>query len=128
MKIIIDTPKWSFIKRKDDGSIDYISPFPCPFNYGSFLETEGEDGDREDIVVLGKKLKRGVQECEADRVCIVRFYDKGDFDPKYVYSNEDLTRIDLLKLYSFFLLFSILKLALNTLKGKKGKTKFVGIN
>lgn len=127
MKIIVDTPKWGFIKKKDDGSIDYISPFPCPFNYGSILDTEGEDGDREDIVVLGKKLKSGTQDCLANRVAIVSFYDKGEFDPKHIYSDKELNTIDKLKLYSFFSLFSVLKLVLNAVKGKKGKTKFVGI-
>ena len=73
LRVIIETPKMSFIKRKDDGSIDYISPFPCPFNYGSVPGSIADDGDRSDAIVLGKRLKQGSLIEEIPIVGVVRF-------------------------------------------------------
>ena len=120
--IKIETPKYSFIKRKDDGSIDYISPVPCPFNYGSVLDTVSGDGDRLDAIVLGPKLKFG-QEVDYPVVGVVEFMDKGEPDPKFIYSKNPITRIEKLKISSFFFVFSMAKKALNKARGKEGLTK-----
>ena len=49
---VIEVPRWSFVKRKDDGSVDYVSPLPSPFNYGSVPGTLSPDGDPLDALVL----------------------------------------------------------------------------
>jgi inorganic pyrophosphatase len=33
--VVIEVPRGSFIKRGSTGHVDFISPLPCPFNYGS---------------------------------------------------------------------------------------------
>ena len=33
--VVIEIPRWSFLKRGSTGHVDFISPLPCPFNYGS---------------------------------------------------------------------------------------------
>ena len=124
MKIKIDTPAWSFTKYNDDGSVDYRSPIPCPFNYGSVLGTEAEDGDRLDAVLLGERQDKGV-EVDSREVGVVRFVDAGENDDKVIFSSKKVSVLQRIELYLFFRLFSLLKWAINKLKGKKGHTGFV---
>ncbi len=32
---VIEVPRGSFVKRGSRGEFDFLSPLPCPFNYGS---------------------------------------------------------------------------------------------
>jgi inorganic pyrophosphatase len=56
VEVVIEIPRGSFLKRGWDGSVDFISPFPCPFNYGAIQDYIGGDGDLLDAVVLGPRL------------------------------------------------------------------------
>lgn len=120
-KIQIDTPRFTFIKRKDDGTIDYISPFPCPFNYGSILDTTSEDGDRIDAVVLGKKVGFGAV-TSGELRGVVNFVDKGSIDPKYIFSHRAVTKFEKLQIYLFFHFFSLVKKVYNLVRGRRGFT------
>jgi len=127
LKVTIETPKWGFIKRKDDGSIDYISPIPSPFNYGSVPNTVSEDGDRLDAIVLGKKRKFG-EIVEVPVIGVVKFYDKGEYDPKHICSENEPTLAERITLQLFFRVFVFAKKVYNKLRGKKGETKLESIN
>ena len=35
LEIVIEVPRGSFLKRGLTGRIDFVSPLPCPFNYGA---------------------------------------------------------------------------------------------
>ena len=35
LEVIIEVPRRSFLKRGSSGKLDFISPLPCSFNYGS---------------------------------------------------------------------------------------------
>jgi inorganic pyrophosphatase len=35
IEVVIEVPRGSFLKRGSTGHVDFISPLPCPFNYGS---------------------------------------------------------------------------------------------
>ena len=59
VEVIIEVPRGSFLKRGSTGSIDFISPLPCPFNYGSVPKFLGLEGDLLDAVVLGPRLVLG---------------------------------------------------------------------
>lgn len=124
LKVIIDTPKWSFVKRDDDGGIDYISPFPCPFNYGNVPDTVSADGDRLDVVVLGKQLPRGAHSDNVPVVGLVVFWDNGEYDPKYICSDGPLSMMDRLTIRAFFTFYGFAKSVLNRLRGKRGTTRF----
>jgi inorganic pyrophosphatase len=41
--------------------VDFISPLPCPFNYGSVPSYLGLEGDLLDALVLGRRLPLGTQ-------------------------------------------------------------------
>jgi len=126
IEVVIDVPLGSFVKRTDDGSIDFVSPAPCPFNYGSVPHTRSGDGDRLDAVVLGPRLARGAS-VRVNVVARVRFTDAGQDDPKLICSGRPLGRLDRAKVTTFFVLYARAKALLNRVRGKVGPTRFDGI-
>lgn len=126
LEVVIDTPRFSIIKRKDDGSVDYVSPLPCPFNYGSVPHTLSGDGDRLDAVVLGARLPRGAR-VHVNVLALVRFVDAGEPDPKYVCSARPWRSRDALLVAAFFTAYAHLKGTLNLLRGKRGATRYEGL-
>jgi len=126
IQAIIDTPKFSFIKYKDDGSIDYPSPIPFTVNYGRIVGMKSDEGDDADAVILGKRRKKGVS-VSIPIVGIINFIDRGINDPKYICSFKPISLIDRMNIVIFFTAFSIFKNVLNKLRGEKGTTKFNGI-
>jgi len=130
IEVVIDVPLGGFIKRTDDGAIDFVSPAPCPFNYGSVPDTRSGDGDRLDAVVLGPRLPRGAR-VRVNVVARVRFTDAGQDDPKLICSraNRPLGRLDRAKITAFFVLYARAKALLNRVRGRGelGPTRFDGI-
>lgn len=126
LEVVIDVPRGGFIKRDDHGRVDYVSPLPCPFNYGSVPGTRAGDGDRLDVLVLGPRLARGAR-VTVPIVGRVRFLDAGASDPKYICSESALTPAEHALVSTFFTLFARLKRLLNLLRGKRGATRFDGI-
>ncbi len=122
IEVLIETPKFSCIKYKDDGSVDYISPFFCPFNYGSIPNTQSGDGDRADAVVLGKRIKAG-SKVMVPVIGGVFFTDNGEDDPKIICSDRPATEFQKLTVMGFFVFYAFAKGILNRLRGKKGVTK-----
>jgi inorganic pyrophosphatase len=59
VEVVIEIPRGSFLKRGSTGRLDFVSPLPCPFNYGSVPDYVGLEGDLLDAVVLGPRLPRG---------------------------------------------------------------------
>jgi inorganic pyrophosphatase len=59
--VVIEVLQSSFLKRGSTGKVDFISPLPCPFNYGSVPGYIGLDGDLPDAVVLGPRLALGTK-------------------------------------------------------------------
>src|ERR1700686_5744456 len=56
VEVVIEIPRGSFLKRGSTGHVDFISPLPCPFNYGSVPSHLGLEDDLLDAVVLGPRL------------------------------------------------------------------------
>jgi inorganic pyrophosphatase len=129
IEVVIEVPLGGFIKRTDDGAIDFVSPAPCPFNYGSVPDTRSGDGDRLDAVVLGPRVARGAR-VRVNVVARVRFTDAGQDDPKLIcsaHSDRPLGRLDRAKITTFFVLYARVKALLNRVRGKVGPTRFDGI-
>jgi inorganic pyrophosphatase len=126
LEVIIEVPRGGFVKRKDDGSVDFVSPAPCPFNYGSVPDTRSGDGDRLDAVVLGPRAARGTR-LRRRVVACVEFVDAGLEDPKFICSVAPLSRADRLQIALFFGFYARAKGALNLLRGKRGETRYGGI-
>src|SRR5215475_1816660 len=56
LDVVVEVPRGSFLKRGSTGEVDFISPMPCPFNYGSVPQYLGREGDLLDAVVLGSTV------------------------------------------------------------------------
>ncbi len=123
--VVIEVPKGSFIKRRPDQSIDFVSPLPCPFNYGSVPDTLSEDGDPLDAVVLGPTIKGG-DRVQAQLLGWVDFVDAGDADPKLILGRPPLAEQDRLRVERFFRFYAVAKKVLNRARGLKGPTEYRG--
>ena len=126
LEVVIEVPRGGCIKRTDAGTIDYVSPIPCPFNYGSVPDTRSGDGDRLDAVVLGPTLPRGTR-VRVRVVGVVSFLDAGEEDPKYVCAAHSPTLAEVALVIGFFRLYAVLKGGLNRLRGKRAPTRFEGL-
>ena len=51
----VEVPRGSFLKRGLDGRIHFVSPLPCPFNYGAVPSHLGLEGDLLEALVLGPR-------------------------------------------------------------------------
>ena len=51
VEVVVEVPRGSFLKRGSTGHVDFISPLPCPFNYGSVPSHIGQEGDLLDALV-----------------------------------------------------------------------------
>ena len=123
--VVIDVPRWSFVKRDDDGSIDFVSPFPTPFNYGHVPDTVAADGDALDAVVLGPRLERG------SRITVtirgrVGFLDGGREDSKWICAAAPLRPAEQRHVETFFRLYAAAKRVINRVRGKTGPTRYLG--
>jgi inorganic pyrophosphatase len=123
---VIDSPRGSVIKRADDGGIDFVSPLPCPFNYGSVPGTVSGDGDRVDAVVLGARLPAGTR-VRVKVLAVARFVDAGDEDPKWICGQPPLRDVARLQVDAFFRVYALAKRALNRARGKHGATRYDGL-
>jgi len=105
--IVIEVPRFSFVKRGPSGSVDFVSPFPSPFNYGSVPETLAEDGEPRDVLLLGPRLPHGTR-TEASVLGVVHFLDAGVPDPKIV-AGPRLGGCDRGTIEGFFRLYALAK-------------------
>jgi len=125
VRVQIEVPKGSHIKRNPQGGIDYISPLPCPFNYGSVPDTEGEDGEPVDAVVLGGSLPLG-HSGDYRVVGWVDFIDGGQADPKLVCIQSRITDEARENVIRFFQRYARLKRPINRMRFRFGPTEFRG--
>ena len=123
--VVIEVAAWSFTKRKADGSLDYISPLPTPFNYGSVPTIMGLDGDPLDALVLGSRLPRGAR-TKTTVQTVARIVDAGLIDDKLICKHGPLSGVEQAALRVFFALYVMAKRTLYTLRGVSGTTRFEG--
>jgi inorganic pyrophosphatase len=126
--VIIEVPKGSFLKRElhQGTRIEFISPVPCPFNYGHVPTLLGQDGDPVDAVVLGPRLSLGVR-VEVPVQAVVRFYDAGLPDDKLVCAPAPLTGRQKFLIGGFFRTYVHARRLLNRAQGRNGETVFTGL-
>ena len=104
VEVVIEIPRGSFLKRGSTGHIDFISPLPCPFNYGSVPSHLGMEGDLLDAVVLGPRLALGTRV----RIKVwdaVTLTDRGMSDDKLICSDQAPSvsqRRDVLRFFQFY--------------------------
>ncbi|MGB5703359.1 MAG: inorganic diphosphatase [Polyangiales bacterium] len=123
--VVIDVPRGSFVKRRDDGTIDFVAPLPSPFNYGHVPGTVSDDGDAIDAVVLGPRLPRGTRTDVVIRGTI-GFIDAGATDPKWICCDRPLGLGDRRRVEGFFRRYAVAKRLINRLRGVRGPTRYLG--
>ena len=120
VQVLIEVPRWSFLKRGSTGHLDFISPLPCPFNYGSVPQFVGLEGDLLDAVVLGPRLTRGSR-VDVKAWGAVTLTDRGMSDDKLICSREPLTSRERRKVLRFFRFYAKCKGFLNLLRRRPGR-------
>ncbi|MDP2307254.1 MAG: inorganic diphosphatase [Pseudomonadota bacterium] len=124
VRVRIEVPRGSFVKRGGDG-IEFLSPLPCPFNYGSVPDTRAPDGDPLDALVLGARLALHA-EVDASVHAVVRFRDDGAIDDKLVCGPAP-TDAELRAVARFFRGYAVARRWMNRARGRHGDTRFLGV-
>jgi inorganic pyrophosphatase len=120
VQVLIEIPRGSFLKRGSTGHVDFISPLPCPFNYGSVPQYLGLEGDLLDAVVLGPRLPRGSR-VRVKAWGAVTLTDRGMTDDKLICSHQSLHAKQRRNVLRFFHLYARCKAFLNLLRRQPGR-------
>ena len=118
--MLIEIPCGSFLKRGSTGSIDFVSPLPCPFNYGSVPTHIGLEGDLLDAVVLGPRLAAGT-EVRTLAWGAVTLTDRGMSDDKLICSAVPLLPAQRVEVLRFFRFYARCKAVLNLWRRRPGR-------
>lgn len=125
VEVVVEVPRGSFLKRGASGKIDFVSPLPCPFNYGSVETLVGLDGDLLDAVVLGPRLPRGARVTVRARGA-VGMTDRGMYDDKLICSERAVDAQQQRRVLAFFAFYARCKWLLNRLRGQAGTSACEG--
>jgi inorganic pyrophosphatase len=120
VEVVIEVPRGSFLKRGSTGRIDFVSPLPCPFNYGSVPTHIGREGDLLDAVVLGPRLPVGARTKVRAWGAIV-LTDRGMSDDKLICSRRPLSADERRRVLSFFRFYARCKGLLNLFRRRPGR-------
>lgn len=123
--MVIEVPRGSFLKRGSTGRVDFISPLPCPFNYGSVPAWIGLEGDLLDALVLGPRLSFGSR-VRVPAWGAVTLTDRGLCDDKLVCSARPLTESERRAVLRFFRFYARCKAWLNWLRRRPGRNACEG--
>lgn len=125
VNVLVEVPKGSFVKREAGLGVEYVSPIPCPFNYGCIPGELAEDGDPADAIVLGPRLAGGAQVATTAWLR-VRFIDDGANDDKLICGAAPPTQRELARVERFFAVYAVARTALNRLRGR-GAARSLGV-
>lgn len=125
VEVVIEVPRGSFLKRGSTGSIDFVSPFPCPFNYGAVPTHLGLEGDLLDALVLGPRLSFGSR-TRIKAWGAVTLTDRGMSDDKLICSVDPPTQAERRSVLRFFHFYARCKGLLNLLRDRPGRNACEG--
>src|SRR5438874_1203776 len=98
----------------------FVSPLPCPFNYGSVPTHIGLEGDLLDAVVLGPRLAAGTR-IRIPAWGAVTLMDRGMSDDKLICSNHVPTLSQRRNVLRFFHFYAACKGLLNVWRRRPGR-------
>lgn len=125
LEVTIEISRYSFLKRGSEGHVDFISPIPCPFNYGSVREYLGGEGDYLDAVVLGPRLPRESQ-VVVNVWGAVGLSERGMYDDKLICGFHPVSEAERRRILQFFYLYARCKGWYNRLRGYSGDARCEG--
>lgn len=123
--VVIEIPRGSFLKRGSTGHVDFVSPLPCPFNYGSVPDLVGLEGDLLDALVLGPRLRVGTR-LRVRAWGAVTMTDRGMQDDKLVCSAQPVGAAQRRAVLRFFAFYAKAKGLLNRWRGRGGRNACEG--
>ena len=125
LEVVIEVPRGSFLKRGSTGHIDFVSPLPCPFNYGAVPDLLGLEGDLLDAVVLGPRLPFGAR-THVRAWGSITLRDRGMVDDKLICSARPPDASQRRRVLRFFHLYAKCKGLLNLWRGRPGRNACEG--
>jgi inorganic pyrophosphatase len=125
LEVVIEIPRGSFLKRGSTGTLDFVSPVPCPYNYGSVPDYVGLEGDLLDAVVLGPRLPLGAR-VRVKAWGAVGLSDRGLYDDKLICGREPLRPRDRALVLLFFHVYARCKALLNLWRRRPGRNACEG--
>jgi inorganic pyrophosphatase len=125
LSVVIEVPRGGFLKRGSTGRIDFVSPLPCPFNYGSVPAWLGLEGDLLDAVVLGPRLGVGTRVRVRARGAVI-LTDRGMTDDKLICSEHPLGPTQRRMVLGFFHFYAKCKGLLNLWRRRPGRNACEG--
>jgi inorganic pyrophosphatase len=120
VEVVIEIPRGSFIKRESTSDIDFISPLPCPYNYGSVPQLLGLEGDLLDALILGPRLARGTR-IQVKAWGAVMLTDRGMTDDKLICSERRPSALECQNVLRFFHWYAKSKGVLNIWRRRPGR-------
>jgi inorganic pyrophosphatase len=120
VEVLIEVPRGSFLKRGPSGRVDFVSPLPCPFNYGAVPTLLGLEGDLLDALVLGPRLRFGTR-LHVRAWGAITLTDRGLFDDKLVCSMQRPSAAECRDVLRFFAFYAKCKSILNWWRGRPGR-------
>ena len=120
LDVVIEVPRGSFLKRGSSGKIDFLSPLPCPFNYGAVPTYLGMEGDLLDALVLGRRLSYGTR-LRVKAWGAVTLTDRGMSDDKLVCSSRRPSDAECRDVLRFFHFYARCKSLLNLWRRRPGR-------
>jgi inorganic pyrophosphatase len=125
VEVMIEVPRGSFLKRGSTGTIDFVSPLPCPFNYGSVPTHLGLEGDLLDALVLGPRLRIGTR-MRVKAWGAITLTDRGMSDDKLICSDYPPSHAECRNVLRFFHFYAKCKGLLNLLRHRPGRNACEG--
>ncbi len=120
VEVLIEIPRGSFLKRGSTGHVDFVSPLPCPFNYGSVPAYIGLEGDLLDAVVLGPRLPQGARTRVRAWGAVI-LTDRGMTDDKLICSRRPVSGSERRRVLAFFHFYARCKGLLNLWRRRRGR-------
>ena len=99
---------------------DFVSPLPCPYNYGSIPQYLGLEGDLLDALVLGPRLPRGTR-IRLVAWGAVTLADRGLIDDKLICATQRPSDAEFARVLAFFRLYARCTSLLNMLRRRPGR-------
>lgn len=121
VEVVIEIPRGSFFKRGSSGHIDFVSPLPCPYNYGSIHQYIGGEGDYLDAVVLGRRLPIG-SKVRVNAYGSVGLSERFMYDDKLICALSPISSRQRAHVVQFFRVYAFCKGVLNVFRRRAGRS------
>ena len=125
VEVVIEVPRGSFLKRDQGGAIRFVSPLPCPFNYGAVPTLLGLEGDFLDALVLGPRLRFGTR-LRVKAWGAITLTDRGMSDDKLICGEFPPSRVEYCQVLRFFHFYARCKGLLNLARRRSGRNACEG--